>query len=107
MAVVVWKYTFSQDLPSISTFSMPIGAKILCVKMMPNGIISMWALVNKSETNLEERKFLLVGTGHTIKDQPDSVGLTYIGTVLDTYQAEHNWIENPPVFVWHIFEVVK
>jgi len=69
----IWKY----DIPIHDNFSflMPSGAKILHFGLQYN-LPWIWVLINPSkETTL--RRFRLVGTGHTIKEE----GLKYIGTI--------------------------
>lgn len=92
------------DVQNERMFELPKDSQILCVKMMPDGKIYLWALINTDETKTEMRRFILIGTGWTIRDKMD--GLKYIGTIIDDYQASHNFIDNPPVLVWHIFEVI-
>jgi len=79
----IWKYKIDVvDGPQI--IDMPIDADIRKIK---GGFF--WATVNL-ENKLEERTFLVHGTGDEITDSHCKY---YIGT----------WFEGP--FVWHLFEV--
>lgn len=83
----IWKYTLSE---TISTVLIPKGSKILTVQLQFNEI-AIWALINDTETEKEERKFQIIGTGHNINHGPGD----YIGT----FQM------NGGMYVFHVFEV--
>lgn len=69
---------------------LPAGSQVLTVQVQ-NSQAQLWALVDESQPT-EERRFLVVGTGHHIDgNQP----LDYIAT----------WQQG--IFVWHCFEVTR
>ncbi len=86
MNTVIFKYPL--DLTSPNIMGMPVGAEILTVQIQ-RGDICLWAKVDP-DAELEDRQFVVYGTGHTIKAGNDS----YIGTV----QMAHG------ALVWHVFE---
>ena len=85
----VFKYT----IPVEDCFSLdlPKGAKILTVQEQ-HGEPQLWALVNKNKPN-EKRNFRLAGTGHPIKESPET--MDYIGT----FQLAGGG------FIGHVFEI--
>ena len=83
----VYKYTFFLD--DIQRLKMPVGAKILSVQVQGN-TPCIWAEVETTNA-LQERAFVIKGTGHEIKERD----LRYIGT-----------FQMPP-FVWHLYEVIN
>ena len=70
--LTIWKYELPE--PGAFTLDLPVGAIPLSVQMQRKKPI-LWALVN-SEMPLKRRGFLLVGTGHEIKE----LDLNFIGT---------------------------
>jgi hypothetical protein len=68
----IWKYA----LHPYTSHMMPVGAKLLSVHAQGSEIC-LWALVD-TEAALEERKFVVVGTGHKV---PENAG-QFIGTAL-------------------------
>jgi len=70
----VWKYEMPETC--LGQFEMPIGAEILCAKEQ-HGRVCIWALVDPM-AELEERVFLMYGTGHAINRSNDG----YIDSVL-------------------------
>lgn len=58
--------------------NMPKGAQVLSMRLQRNGP-QIWALVDPTADG-EDRHFRLAGTGHDIKEDPES--LTYIDTCL-------------------------
>ncbi len=70
------------------TLSLPKAAKILCVQTK-NDLPNLWVMVDPEETEMYQRKFFVVGTGH---DFPGQFNVIYIGTC-----------QIGP-FVWHVFE---
>ena len=86
----VYKYTIPTDEDYFS-FGLPKGAKILTVREQ-HGKLQLWALVKQGEPD-ETRNFRLAGTGHPIKESPET--LNYIGT----FQLEGGSI------IGHIFEI--
>ena len=83
----IWKYTLEDPNQKID---MPKDAKILTVQEQ-HGLPCIWAEVDK-DAPLEERTFVVVGTGHDI----DFSNGEYIGTYL---------ICNDNL-VWHVYELV-
>jgi len=75
-----------------TTLSMPKGSEILSVQMN-NGVIAIWALVNKDEPT-EERCFDIYGNGHEIKCEHK---MQFLATVQTTSGK----------LTWHIFEIYK
>lgn len=88
---VVHKYPL--DLGELRRHQMPVGASLLCVKSQQDEIV-LYALVDQEETQTEERKFRIAGTGHNLGVE-NIATLRYIGTVL-TYGER---------LVWHVFEI--
>jgi hypothetical protein len=78
----IWKYKLSE-----SAIEMPIDAEILSVQLQ-NDVPHIWAMVSP-QTELEKRKFAIVGTGQSF----DDTNMKYIGTYQD----------GP--FVWHLFGI--
>lgn len=86
MTSTIWKYEFDLRKGDRHSFTMPHGARPICIQMQGE-LICLWAEVDPRES-FESRTFRIVGTGHPLPPQQRS----YIGTV----QA------GP--FVWHIYE---
>jgi len=74
MARAVWKYPIPKQREFV--VSMPTGAQGLCVQVQLDSPC-LWALVDTGAP-LEERRFLLAGTGEDILVAPGL--LRYIGT---------------------------
>lgn len=74
-----------------SKIELPIGSKILKFGMQGNDLF-IWVLTWE-DSDLEEKHFRLVGTGHEFDYENSS--LRYIDSVLDHLNR----------FVWHLFEV--
>ncbi len=88
---MVWKFEIHKD--SYPAIRMPIGAKILTVKMEnggPDAQPCIWAEVNPMAAT-ELRQFQVAGTGQGLSKNPR----TYIGTWQD------RWL------VWHLFELLR
>lgn len=81
--MTIWKFPIS--IIDEQTVDMPIGAKILSVKMR-DGTICIWAIVDTNAKN-EQRKIGIVGTGNLFW----CFNCDFLGTVID----------GP--FVWHVF----
>ena len=95
----VWKFELSKLSGNEVIVTMPKGAEILCVGTQDHRSIMLWALVDP-ESEKEDRRFAVFGTGHPIFD----TNLKYLGTA--------QWANDPDprmaVFlVWHVFEVVE
>ena len=85
----IWKFQIPSGIaPEIS---MPRGAKILSVQVQ-GGLPCIWAEV-EPKAKLEQRRFLIVGTGHPIEPTGH---VEYQRTYVATFQLEG--------FVWHLFE---
>ena len=82
----IWKYKVENII------EMPKGAEILSVQIQNGQMFNacIWVKVNP-ENELEKRKFVVIGTGHSF----DDTNMKYIGTYQD----------GP--FVWHLFEDVN
>jgi len=85
----VYKYPILLD--DYFSLDLPKGAKILDVQAQ-KGEPQLWALVKPDEEK-EKRNFRLAGTGHPIKESPET--LIYIGT----FQTLNGG------FVGHVFEI--
>ena len=91
MAHTIWKYPV--PIEDRFTISMPTETEGLTVQAQHNKAV-MWALVDP-EAPLQERHFVLFGTGHPISDLVEN--LLYIGT----FQLAHGEL------VFHLFEVYQ
>jgi hypothetical protein len=80
----IWKYKLEPE----TLFLMPIGAKILCLKVQDDTPF-MWVLVDPT-ADKEKRIFRSYGTGEEMPDNPG----TYIGTILNCKGTK----------VFHVFE---
>ncbi len=87
MNTVIWKYILGVDVVA-NTIGIPIKAEILTVQMQ-RGDVCLWVKVNP-DAELEDRQFVIYGTGHAIKADNER----YIGTV----QIAGG------VLIWHVFE---
>lgn len=81
----VYKYQLRAD--RYTRLELPVGAKVLSCGFQGQNLM-LWALIDKSQTQMERRTFVNLGTGHEI----ESDKLTFIQTV---------FIDQ---FVFHIFE---
>ncbi len=87
----VFKYTLAGSRSSVNTIlpiGLPPGAKVLHCDLQGTSF-NLWALVDPHEQGVEERKFVIAGTGHYFINPAD----VYINTILDG------------AYVWHFFEV--
>ena len=86
------KTVYKYEIPIEDHFnlSLPVEAKILCVKTQ-RGNPHIWALVNLGSQHTEPRKFRLAGTGH-----PISGDVIFIGS----FQM------NDETLIFHLFEVL-
>ena len=85
MEKAIWKWFVG---PNETVVSIPIGAEILTVQEQ-YGEPKLWALVDPSAEK-EERKFVVYGTGHPVKENP--------GKYINTFQM------NGGTLVFHVFE---
>jgi hypothetical protein len=84
------KTVYKYEVPSMDcTVRLPKGAKLLTLKLQ-RGTLNLWALVDPTCAELEDRHILIVGTGWDVEDT-----MRYITTYFDEY------------FVWHAFELIK
>lgn len=81
----VWKYRM---LRQQEAFGIPVGAILLHVHEQ-DGIPCVWMRVDPS-ANVEQRTFLVVGTGHQFSARYLYLGTAHCGSL-----------------VWHVFEVPK
>ena len=81
-------YKYEVPVTSVFMLYLPRGAKILSFQTQREKP-TIWALVDETVDDTEQRAFFLVGTGHPVPDD-----LTYIGTTL---MAGGD-------LVWHLFE---
>ena len=86
MVKQIWKYKLENII------EMPKGAEILTVQIQNGKSFDtcIWAKVTP-DNELEKRRFVVIGTGHSF----DDTNYKYIGTYQDS------------PFVWHLFEDVK
>lgn len=89
----IYKYPF--EVTGVQGISMPFGAEILTVQTQRDQIC-LWALVDAEAPMVEEREFVVFGTGHPISDDLKD-RLKYIGTTMTGNGS----------FVWHVFEYLK
>lgn len=87
----VLKYPLPLYFGAKQTIVMPARSEILTFQMQGD-IPTIWALVDPSEQEREERHMQIVGTGHK---EVEPEGSLYIGTVQDRG------------LVWHLFEQVN
>jgi len=85
---VVYKYVLEAGITN--TISLPVGAKVLDVKIQRNDFC-IWILLDPQAHNIVNRKFVVIGTG-MIFDVPIQ---EHVGTVMTDDHA----------YVFHIFEV--
>ena len=85
MNKLVWKYPL--EMLEMQTIQIPAGAKLLHVDTQGTERPVLWAAVNP-DMPMENRRFVVVGTGH-LEIPKDCV---YVGTAVG------------PVYVWHVFE---
>lgn len=74
----------------VSVVHLPLGSEVLKIDIQGDKVC-LWAMVNVDETETEERKFIMIGTGMQI---PDDAQLIYNNTILIGYGT----------FVYHAFE---
>ncbi len=86
---VIYKYEITA-LDPIKTFKWPRFSKVVHVGTQTAGTMQIWLEIRQPDETLEERTFVVYGTGHYVTD-----GDVYVGTVLDA------------PFVWHLYERMK
>lgn len=89
----VWKFPLEQyGKPGQRyTISFPVGSQILHVESQQDAP-TMWVLLDPDEVQVQERHFIVVGTGDKIEHDI----LKHHGTA-QTFNGR---------FVWHLFELV-
>ncbi len=85
----IYKYSLGVPLTDVMKTTMPVDADIIHANIQ-NGLATIWAIVDSSNSLTEVRSFHVVGTGHDIPDN-----CKHIGTYFQGY------------FVWHIFEEIE
>lgn len=85
----VWKYILPE---TTSTVLIPKDSKILTVQAQFSQV-TIWALINDTEAEKEERKFQIIGTGKEGEIGHD------LGDYIGTFQM------NGGMHVFHVFEV--
>ncbi len=88
--LTVWKFGLNPQ--HVNSLLVPKGGKVLSVQTQ-DGEPQMWILVDRHEP-LEQRKFLIYGTGHSIPSEN-------IGTFVGTFQQEAG------ALIFHVFEAPK
>ena len=84
----IYKYPLGVPLSGVMRITMPISTEIIHANIQ-NGLATIWAIVDSSNSLTEVRGFHVVGTGHDIPDN-----CYHIGTYFENY------------FVWHVFEEI-
>lgn len=69
-------YKYPLGVADYQLIVLPVGAKILCVKMQ-RGVACLWALVDKEQTQKESVTIRIAGTGHDIEEDVE-----YIDTIM-------------------------
>ena len=85
-------YKFPFEVHDEVKMPMPKGAEILAFEEAEAGLLVLWAIVDTHDTELEDRWFVIRGTGHHLDPGLNS----------GTYLATTNNPRTP--YVWHIFE---
>ena len=91
MTGVVYKYEF--PLEGKFSLELPQGAEPLRADIQGDTCV-LWCFVDKDETRVETRDFIILGTGHPIDREYND--LYYVNTFYS-----HSRL------VWHLFEVLK
>ena len=86
---VIYKYTLA--IKDIQKVEMPMKSEILSTKEQ-NGILCLWALVDKNETVTLDYEIEIFGTGNPIENYMSTVR-EFIDTVI-----------MPNGLVWHVFK---
>lgn len=81
----IWKY----KVDAVSEIQIPAGSKVVNVSGQ-HGEVCIWAEVSQSASNVELRKFRVIGTGQTIQSDAE-----YVGTAM-----LHNGD-----YVFHVYEI--
>lgn len=85
-------YKYKVPPVSHSVVKLPIGAKLLHVRVQHNALY-LWALVEPDQKEMESKIFRVVGTGQPIEEPPEL--LHYWGTF---------FIDNGSI-TYHVFEM--
>lgn len=87
----IWKFPLPpMSISDLIVLDMPTGADILTLQIQGQ-TPTMWAVVDNE--NFVHRRFVIVGTGHEIRDEIDDAVGSYVGT----WQSQG--------FVWHLFDL--
>ena len=81
---VVYKYPL--ELEDKQIVQIPSNSKIVHVGLDPNGILCLWAEIDRNENNIDW-KIHIVGTGH----ERITNNMVHLGSLLT------------PPFVWHVY----
>ena len=84
-------YKYPLEIQDVVRVVMPKGAKVLTVQVQ-HGRPCLWAAVDPSQMDLEERLFRIAGTGHAIVDE-------IVNDYIDTFQMLGGQL------VFHVFEI--
>lgn len=91
-------YKYPLEVSKNTLLKLPKGAEILTCQIDERigkiGHPCIWAIVDKEEKVIEERTFLLFGTGHDLPEK-ESGELKYI----NTFQLQES------TFIFHLFEL--
>lgn len=85
-------YKYNIEIDDTFELLLPKGAKILSIQVQRNKQ-KIWALVD-TDNKLEKRKFVMYGTGYTIKENTNN--LNHIGT-FQMHMGE---------LILHVFEII-
>jgi hypothetical protein len=73
-------YKYPLKITDIQTIEMPNNSKILTVQMQ-SGTPCLWVLVDDNQTNLiDRREILVIGTGHEFVSVGDYIGTFQVAT---------------------------
>lgn len=85
----IYKYSLLEDFGDENKFTIPRGATIVKVGQDPNGVPSVWAIIDP-DAPLEHKTLVVIGTGFDIPP-----GALYHGSYMEE------------LFVWHVFETAQ
>lgn len=86
-------YRYPVQITDQQTIALPAGAEVLSVQHRQDTThqVDLWALCDP-EAALQDRRFVMIGTGHAVPEQP----LNFLATVQVLGGAQ----------VYHVFEVL-
>ena len=88
----VWKYPL-RLADGVQVLNMPRGARLLSAHDQ-QGTPTLWMLVDAANP-VEERRFVVHGTGHPVSLPMDDAFIDFVGSCHDAARG----------LVWHVFEV--